>query len=151
MKPRALFLIALLILLLDQASKTAALSLLVEGQRVAVFPGFSLSLGFNTGASFGLFAETMASRPLIMAALTAVLAAFFACMALRARHPSEAVGYALIVGGAAGNILDRLRQGGVTDFLDFYWRNQHWPTFNGADVAIVMGAMLILLPIPKRT
>ena len=49
----------------------------------------------------------------------------------------------LIVGGALGNIIDRLRQGAVTDFLDLYWRNWHWPTFNGADIAITLGALLV--------
>ena len=151
MKPRSLLLVALLVLLLDQASKTVALSLLVEGWPVAVFPGFNLSLGFNTGASFGMLAETMATRPLIMAVLTAALTALFAFLALRARHPFEAVGYALIVGGAASNVLDRLRLGSVTDFLDFYWRGYHWPAFNGADIAIVLGVVLFLLPMAKRT
>lgn len=57
----------------------------------------------------------------------------------------------MIVGGAAGNVLDRLRQGRVTDFLDFYWGDQHWPAFNGADIAIFLGAVLFLLPMAKRT
>ena len=151
MKPRSLLLVALLVLLLDQASKTVALSLLVEGWPVAVFPGFTLTLGFTTRAGFGMLSEAMATRPLIMAVLTAALTALFAFLALRARHPFEAVGYALIVGGAASNVLDRLRLGSVTDFLDFYWRGYHWPAFNGADIAIVLGAVLFLLPMAKRT
>ncbi|REF72972.1 signal peptidase II (plasmid) [Paracoccus versutus] len=151
LRPHSLLLVALLVLLLDQASKSAALSLLEQGRPVVVFAGFNLALGFNTGASFGLLAEIMATRPLAMAALTAALTVFFALMALRARHPFEAVGHALIVGGAAGNVLDRLRQGRVTDFLDFYWGDQHWPAFNGADIAIFLGAVLFLLPMAKRT
>ena len=59
----------------------------------------------------------------------------------------------MIIGGAIGNIIDRLRQGAVTDFLDFYWRDWHWPTFNVADIAITLGAVLILaasLPLRRR-
>ena len=79
-----------------------------------------------------------------LAALTGVLTVAFAVMAFRARHPLERAGFALVVGGALGNIIDRVRQGAVTDFLDFYWRDWHWPTFNVADIAITLGAVLIL-------
>ena len=85
-----------------------------------------------------------------MAALTSALTVFLACMGLRARLPLERAGFALIVGGACGNILDRLRHGAVTDFLDFYWRDWSWPTFNGADVAIFLGAAAILTAGMKR-
>ena len=78
-----------------------------------------------------------------MAALTGGLALMFAIMAFRAESLRERTGLALIVGGALGNIIDRLRQGAVTDFLDLYWRNWHWPTFNGADIAITLGALLV--------
>lgn len=65
-------------------------------------------------------------------------------MAFRSNHPLERVGFALITGGSSGNIIDRLRHGAVTDFLDLYWKGWHWPTFNLADIAIFMGAMCIL-------
>ena len=125
-------------------TKAAALAMLDHHVPVPVFPGFDLTLGFNTGASFGMLYNIMADKPMVMAALTSALTVFLACMGLRARLPLERAGFALIVGGASGNILDRLRQGAVTDFLDFYWRDWHWPTFNGADIAITLGAMCIL-------
>ena len=124
----------------DQLTKTAALSLLSQGTAVPVLPGFNLSLGFNTGASFGMMGGFMAGKPLLMAALTIA----FAVMAFRAQPALERAGFALVVGGALGNIIDRLRQGAVTDFLDFYWRDWHWPTFNVADICITLGAVLIL-------
>ena len=74
-------------------------------------------------------------------------------MAVRAPRPFERAGLALVVGGALGNIIDRLRQGAVTDFLDLYWRDWHWPTFNVADIAITLGAVCILaasLPARRR-
>ena len=137
----------------DQLTKTAALSLLSQGTAVPVLPGFNLSLGFNTGASFGMMGGFMAGKPLLMAALTGALTFAFAVMAFRAQNALERAGFALVVGGALGNIIDRLRQGAVTDFLDFYWRDWHWPTFNVADIAITLGTVLILfasLPLRRR-
>ncbi|MGB3313385.1 MAG: signal peptidase II, partial [Albidovulum sp.] len=84
---------------------------------------------------------------------TGALTIAFAVMAFRAQHALERAGFALVVGGALGNIIDRLRQGAVTDFLDLYWRDWHWPTFNVADIAITLGAVLILaasLPFRRR-
>lgn len=136
--------LALLTTGLDQISKAVALASLGPFRPVPVLPGFNLTLGFNTGASFGIFSGTMAEAPLLLAVLTGVLTLFLGWMGLRARHALEGAGFALIAGGAAGNILDRLRQGAVTDFLDFYWRDWHWPAFNGADIAIFLGAAAIL-------
>ena len=95
----------------------------------------------------------MAGKPLLMASLTGALTLIFAVMAVRAKHPLDRAGFALVVGGALGNIIDRLQHGAVTDFLDVYWRDWHWPTFNGADLAITLGAVLVLaasLPFRRR-
>lgn len=137
----------------DQLTKAAALALLDPGAPVPVFPGFNLALGFNEGASFGLLSGVMAGKPLLMASLTGALTVIFAVMAFRAKHPLDRTGFALVVGGALGNIIDRLQHGAVTDFLDVYWRDWHWPTFNGADIAITLGAVLVLaasLPFRRR-
>jgi signal peptidase II len=67
-----------------------------------------------------------------------------AIIALRANNRWERLGLALVVGGSLGNIIDRARQGMVTDFLDVYWRTWHWPTFNMADVAISLGAVALI-------
>lgn len=131
-------------LVLDQATKAAALAALTAGQPVAVLPGFALTLGFNEGASFGLLSGVMSGRPLVMAALTGAITLVVAVLAWRSRHPAEGAGLALIVGGSLGNILDRIRQGAVTDFLDVSWRGWHWPAFNLADAAITVGATLIV-------
>ncbi|PZR00871.1 MAG: signal peptidase II [Cereibacter sphaeroides] len=140
-----------LTILADQVTKAIALSTLSYGNPVPVLPGFSLTLGFNEGASFGLLGGAMAGKPLLMAAMTGVITLIFAVMAFRARHPLERLGLALVVGGALGNIADRLRQGAVTDFIDLYWQDWHWPTFNVADIGITMGALCILISIlPSR-
>lgn len=141
----------LLAVLADQITKVAVLSALSPGNPVAVLPGVDLTLGFNTGASFGLFGGMMAGKPLLMVAMTGAVTLAFAVLAFRARHRLERSGLALIIGGALGNIIDRLRQGKVTDFLDLYWRDWHWPAFNVADIAITLGAACILLSaLPSR-
>lgn len=137
--------VSLAALLLDQLTKAAALTGLTLGQPVPILPGFNLALGFNTGASFGMMGGLMADKPLLMATLTGAITLGFIWMGLRAHAPGERFGFALITGGAAGNIIDRLRQGAVTDFLDVYWRDWHWPTFNGADIAIFLGVSAIVI------
>ena len=137
----------------DQLTKTAALSLLSQGTAVPVLPSFNLTLGFNTGVSFGMMGGFMAGKPFLMAALTGAMTLAFAVMAFRAQHELERAGFTLVVGGALGNIIDRVRQGAVTDFLDLYWRDWHWPTFNVADICITLGAVLIFaasLPLRRR-
>ena len=137
--------------LADQLSKSAALSKLSLGQPIAIMPGFNLTLGFNEGSSFGMLSGVMAGKPLLMAALTGALTLMLAVMAFRARQPFERAGFALVVGGALGNIIDRLRQGAVTDFLDVFWQDWHWPTFNVADMAITLGAACLLASsLPQR-
>lgn len=139
-----LALLALFTLLLDQGTKFAALLWLVQGVPQTAFPGLDLTLGFNEGASFGILSGVMAGRPWLMATLTSAITAAFAFLALRAHHRCEATGFALVVGGSLGNILDRLTNGAVTDFLDVNWQTWHWPAFNLADIAITCGAGLIL-------
>lgn len=134
-------------LIIDQVTKAVALLLLSPGEVVPVLPGLNLTLVFNEGASFGLMSDVMAGRPTAMAAVTGALTLIFVIMAFRARHPIEGAGFALVVGGALGNITDRLRQGAVTDFLDLHWRDWHWPTFNGADIAITLGVLCILFTV----
>ena len=151
---RARWIVALIgaAVLADQLTKATALALLSRGEVVPVLTGFNLTLGFNEGSSFGMLSGVMSGKPFLMAALTGALALIFVVMALRARHPLERAGLALVVGGALGNIIDRLRQGAVTDFLDLYWRGWHWPTFNVADIAITLGALCILFAsLPSRS
>ena len=153
MTARLILVLIAVTILADQLTKAVALSLLVPGVAVPVLPGFNLAIGFNEGSSFGMLSGVMAGKPLLMAALTGALTAILTVMAFWAQHRFERAGLALIVGGALGNIMDRLRQGAVTDFLDLYWRDWHWPTFNVADIAITFGALCILaasLPLRRK-
>ena len=137
---------------IDQVSKWVILAWIMQPPRVIeVLPVLNLTLGFNEGSAFGLLGGTMAGRPLVMVALTAAVTAAVLILALRSETTLGRVGFGLIAGGSLGNILDRLRQGAVTDFLDLHWRGWHWPTFNLADVAIVAGVGVLLAHISLET
>lgn len=127
----------------DQASKAFVLvnaETLAAGVNVA--PSFNLVFHRNTGVTFGLLQGTPWWALAIVA--TAVVL-FLAISLVRATAISEAVAYGVVIGGALGNILDRIRFGGVTDFLDFYIGTTHWPAFNLADVFVVCGVGLLLI------
>lgn len=109
---------------------------------VSVFPSFNLIFHRNYGVTFGFF-KNVPWWGLALIATAIVL--FLAVSLVRSTRKSEAVAYGLIIGGALGNIADRFRFGGVTDFLDLYIGTAHWPTFNLADVFILCGAGLVLI------
>lgn len=137
--------LAVLALAADQGSKWAILTLVMDPPRVIeVMPFFNLTLGFNRGITFGLLGGgSTGPWPLTAAALVAI--AGLAVWAWRARCRIEAAAIGAVVGGAIGNVADRVRQGAVTDFLDLHAFGWHWPTFNVADVAIVCGVGTLLL------
>ena len=135
--------LTLLSFLFDQATKWWILNHVMEPPRVIPVTGFfNLVLGFNTGVSFGLFGEAPAW--LLMAFILPMVAGLLVWMT-RTDSRLTAIALGLVVGGAFGNLLDRLRHGAVTDFLDFYVGAYHWPAFNFADVAIVSGVGLLLI------
>ena len=127
----------------DQASKAFVLAnaeALATG--VAVFPGFNLIFHRNYGVTFGFFQNV----PWWVLALVATAVVLFLVVSLiRATQAAEAVAYGMVIGGALGNIVDRLRFEGGTDFLDFYLETVHWPAFNLADVFVVCGVGILLI------
>lgn len=137
--------VVLAVFSLDQLSKWLMIEALTRSGTVALLPFFNLSLGFNSGISFGMFAEVFMNRPALLAGLKSLIVVGLVIWALRSLAPWERRSLAMIAGGALGNIVDRLRQGAVTDFLDFHWADMHWPTFNIADVAICLGVVTLLV------
>lgn len=129
---------------LDQATKLFALAALGLGDVYAVLPVFNLRLSFNQGISFSLFTETFTERPVMLAGITLGVTALLGILLVRSTTRLEAVALGLIIGGALGNVLDRLRIGAVVDFLDFHVWAFHWPAFNLADSAIVIGAVALV-------
>lgn len=132
-------------LLFDVATKWLIINaVMVPPHTIEVTRYFNLTLGFNTGVSFGMFQDLFLERPLLLAGIKIVIAVGLVVWAMRTDRMIEAAALGLIAGGAAGNIVDRVHQGAVTDFLDFHVGNWHWPAFNMADVAISIGVALLV-------
>jgi signal peptidase II len=132
---------------LDQVTKAWALEALWPpySDGVTLLPVLNLRLGFNTGVTFGMFRESAAEAVWLLVAIKLAIVGVLGWWLWRTRLRAEAIGLGLLIGGALGNVLDRVRQGAVTDFVDAHYGGWHWPTFNLADVAIVCGVGLLLL------
>lgn len=140
---------AAVVALLDQLSKLAVLGFFathMAGQRlVAVTSFFDLVLTYNHGMSFGLFDDGSAINAALFSAVAAAIVAVLIWWLRRIAHPLLATAIGLIIGGAIGNVVDRLRLGGVVDFLYFHAGPWYWPAFNLADTAICIGVGAMLL------
>jgi signal peptidase II len=139
------FLLALTVLVLDQATKWLALASLDPYEPMVVTPFFNLVLVWNRGVSFGMLSGDPAWGPWYLTGMSAAIGAFLIVWLYRESRMVTRVALWLVLAGAVGNIIDRLRFGAVVDFLDFHAFGYHWPAFNVADSAIVVGAGLILL------
>jgi signal peptidase II len=145
------FLIAALVVVFDRLAKWVVDKNIALHESVAVVPGFfHLTHVENRGAAFGLFAESPSEWKIAVLVLFSLVALVVVSALLwKNSHvmSTTGVGLALILGGALGNLWDRLVSGQVVDFLDFYVGNYHWPAFNLADSAIVVGALLLVTEI----
>jgi signal peptidase II len=138
--------IALVVFVLDQASKLAAVHYLMR-ESVEVMPSLNLALAYNSGAAFGFLHDASGWQNMFFVGVAVVVSFVIIGMIRRlgANDVQVAVALMLILGGAAGNVLDRLRHGYVIDFIDVYYGSWHWPTFNIADSGITIGAILLIL------
>lgn len=145
------FLIALLIVLLDRATKWVVAKDISLHDGIQIIPGFfRITHIENRGAAFGLFADSPAQWKIAMLVLFSMVALVVVSALLwRNSHAmtTTGIGLALILGGAVGNLWDRLLNGRVVDFLLFYISRYQWPAFNVADSAIVCGAGLLVFEI----
>ncbi|NMM27468.1 MAG: lipoprotein signal peptidase [Glaciimonas sp.] len=143
--------IAAIVILLDQLSKITITKLFTYGESLAVTPFFNLVLAYNKGAAFNFLATESGWQRYFFTAV-GVVAALVIIYMLR-RHAGQRQfcwALALILGGAIGNVIDRIMYGHVIDFLDVYVAGWHWPAFNLADSAIFMGAVLFILDELRR-
>ncbi len=127
----------------DQITKTMALGL--SGKIVTVLPFFNLVLIWNRGISFGLFNHYDSAGALILTGVSLAIVALLLVWLRQAEKKVLALAIAAVIGGALGNVIDRLRFGAVVDFLDFHVGDWHWPAFNIADSCIVLGIAMIVL------
>jgi signal peptidase II len=137
-----------LVIILDQITKILILKNLPLYHSIAIIPGFfNITHIHNPGGAFGFMAHQDSSLRnflFLFLASFAVCFIFYFYKNTYRTHPFLASGFALIFGGAIGNLIDRIRFGKVVDFLDFYIRNYHWPAFNVADSAITIGITIFI-------
>lgn len=137
---------------LDQLTKIAIERSFTYGERLQIVPGlFDLTLVYNRGAAFSFLADAAGWQRWFFIGLGVVAAGFIVW--LLSRHASQrlfALALAMILGGAIGNVIDRIVHGHVVDFVLLYWQRFHWPAFNVADSAITVGAVLLVIDELRR-
>ena len=150
----AYFLVSLAVLLLDQWTKGIVMrNFQIHESREVVAGLFDLTYVQNSGAAFGLFASVDSSvKAIVLNSVAVLVFLIVSAYALRSSHKSVRLqlGLALILGGAVGNLLDRVRFTYVVDFLDFSISGHHWPAFNLADSSICIGFELLFLDMLRR-
>lgn len=138
--------VATLVVIIDQVSKYIIVAHIGLYESITVIPGFfNIVHVQNPGAAFGLFSQQapmIRNIVLIGASVIAMGVILYLFYQAPATYPLLSAGFALILGGAAGNMIDRLRWGKVVDFLDLYIGSFHWPAFNVADSAISVGMVV---------
>ncbi|MDX1950206.1 MAG: signal peptidase II [Rickettsiales bacterium] len=138
--------IALFCIFLDQAHKYYMLEIynMPEKKLVIITSFYNNVMVWNKGISFGLFQEFAKSNYFFLTTSSIII--LLLCYFLsKAKTNFEMTGFATIIGGAVGNIIDRLRFGAVADFFDFHYKNYHWPAFNIADSCIFIGACVLII------
>ncbi|MEE9543839.1 MAG: signal peptidase II [Thermodesulfobacteriota bacterium] len=136
---------AIAVIVLDQVTKTVLLRYLYQNQVVEAIPGlFNIVYFKNTGAAFGIFSGGGAMSKLFLLAVTLGALVVLGFLLKESKGAGATFALSLIVGGAIGNLIDRLLFGYVVDFLDFHLGTLHWPAFNVADSAITVGVGLTI-------
>ena len=136
------------VIVLDQWSKAWVLSSLPEHTALPVIDGFwNWYRTYNTGAAFSFLADAGGWQTVFFTALALAISGLLGWWLWRTPRGDwrQALPYALVIGGALGNVIDRLIHGHVIDFIQWHWRDHYWPSFNLADSAIVAGAVGIAL------
>ena len=139
--------LSLFAILLDQGTKLAIDSSMKLYQSIQILPFFKLTYVHNTGAAFSFLSEAGGWQRWFFAGLALAISCVIAVWLARLKQHETllAVALSLVLGGAIGNLIDRLAYGYVIDFLDVYYQTWHWPAFNIADSAITLGVILMLL------
>lgn len=138
--------LSVVVIVLDLWTKNLASTSLVYGQSVAVMPSFNLTLLHNYGAAFSFLADQSGWQRWFFTGLAVIVSGVLIRWLVTLRNDNWlAIAIALVLGGALGNLYDRITLGYVVDFLHFYWQDYHFPAFNIADTCISIGAGLMIL------
>ena len=145
-----LLLISVFVIVADRTTKALVSTHIEMGDAVTIIPGFlRITHWLNEGAAFSLFADSASPNAvrwgLIVFSAVAAIAVLIALIRLGSRFTMTTIALALVLGGALGNLHDRIRYGSVVDFIEVHIFSYHWPDFNVADSSIVVGACLLLL------
>lgn len=150
MKKTIAFSISLLVILLDQLTKYWAMMSLMPFESTPVFPMLNWTLAFNTGSAFSFLATSGAWHLWFFAGFSALISLGIIIWIIRLQESAyqffqQVLALALILSGAIGNLIDRIRIGYVIDFIDFHYKAYHWPIFNLADTAICLGGIWLAI------
>ncbi|MFB3149519.1 MAG: signal peptidase II [Alphaproteobacteria bacterium] len=147
--------VASAVIILDQATKWWVVTILMNPPRVVdVWPFFSVVMVWNRGVTFGFLSDAPFWGRWALVGLSLAIVAILLLWLRRAETKWRAAAIGLIIGGALGNVIDRVNYGAVADFLDFYIGTYHWPAFNFADSAITLGVAIMFFDAlfkPKET
>lgn len=125
----------------DQAGKRAAFDYVAEHGVIDVTPFLTIRTGMNPGIAFGLATQ---AQPVMLVAVAAAISLVLLILIWRSDSHLQRVALGMLLGGAFGNIVDRIRLGAVRDVIDLHWSGWHWPTFNLADAFIAIGVLILL-------
>lgn len=141
------------VIALDQITKWISVAELQPYSPVEIIPGLNFMLAYNTGAAFSFLAEAGGWQRWFFVVLALAVSVFIVLWIRRLTHTERrvAAGLALVLGGALGNVWDRIVYGHVVDFIDVYYDQWHWPAFNIADSAITLGVVLLLVDSLRKT
>ncbi len=140
-------LLTLIVFALDQWTKVLASAELALHQPLALMPYLNLTLMHNTGAAFSFLSDAGGWQRWFFSVLAVAVSGFLVVWLakLPANDKWQCAALALILGGAIGNVVDRIRMGYVVDFIDVYYQDWHWPAFNVADSSITIGAVMLVI------
>lgn len=141
------FIVSVLVIILDQASKFWAIHTLVPFESDYILPFFNFTLAFNTGAAFSFLHNAGPWHHWLFAGISLGMSIFIIIWMFRLPKTEllSLLGLSLVLGGALGNLIDRAHLGAVIDFIQVHYQNHYWPTFNIADSAICIGAGLLMI------
>jgi signal peptidase II len=136
-----------IVVALDQWTKAIATASLQLHQSIDAMPGLQWTLAHNYGVAFSILNDGEGWQRYGLSAFALIVASGFTWTLTRLPRPDLAtkLAFSMVIGGALGNVIDRIRFGYVVDFIDVYWKDSHWPAFNIADSSIFIGAVVLLI------